>query len=62
MIKRIKEKNLKDFNSLKDTCSKCDKIWLYLIECMINSQKSFDVKENIKLAVEKIPKISSDPF
>ena len=47
---------------MKDTCSKCDKIWLYLIECMINSQKSFDVKENIKLAVEKIPKISSDPF
>eukprot|EP00801_Mesodinium_rubrum_P002346 Mrub_02346.p1 GENE.Mrub_02346~~Mrub_02346.p1 ORF type:complete len:508 (-),score=106.64 Mrub_02346:224-1621(-) len=49
------------FNSLKDTCTKCDKIWLYLIECMIDSQKSFEVKDKIKMAVEKFPRISSDP-
>jgi len=48
------------FNSLKDTCIKCDKIWLYLIECMIENKKSYEVKEKIKQAVEKFPRISSE--
>jgi hypothetical protein len=29
---------------------------------MIDSNKSFEAKEKIKIAVEKFPRISSDPF